>query len=152
MRTAPSDRAPRAAVILLVDDNKDGVLARRSVLEEFGYKVVAASCGEAALEIVQHQGVDLVITDLKMKPVNGIELIRSLREIKPQLPIILLTGFADALGLNPETTGASVVLQKSSSELSMLLRNTKRLLQPPKKPMRSHRATPPIAKAKGTGQ
>jgi CheY-like chemotaxis protein len=152
MRTAPSDRAPRAAVILLVDDNNDGILARRSVLEEFGYTVVAASCGETALEIVQQQGVDLVITDLRMKPVNGIELIKSLREIKPQLPVILLTGFADTLGLSPETTGASVVLQKSSSELTMLLRNTKRLLQPPRKPMRAHRATNPAPKAKGTGR
>lgn len=152
MRSAPSHRAPQAAVILLVDDNNDGILARRSVLEELGYTVIAATCGESALQIVKQQGVDLVITDLRMKPVNGTELIARLRETHPQLPVILLTGFADALGLKPDSTGASVVLQKSANELPMLLRTAKRLLQPPRKPSRSQKAAPKAEKSKGAAR
>ena len=134
MRSVPSYRASSSAVILLVDDNRDGILARQAVLEELGYGVIAARCGEEALKIVQSQAVDLVITDFKMKPVTGIELINGLRQSKPELPIILLTGFADSLGLTPENTGANAVLQKSANELNTLLRAVKRLLQPPRKP------------------
>ena len=138
MRSAPSHRPAHPAVILLVDDNHDGILARQSVLEELGYTVVAANSGEGALTQVASGGVDLVVTDYKMEPLNGIQLISSLRNTHPDLPIILLTGFADALGLNPENTGASVVLQKNANELGSLLRTAKRLLQPPRKPASSN--------------
>lgn len=148
MRSVPSHRPLQSAVILLVDDNQDGILARQAVLQELGYTVVTANSGEEALTLMQLHAVDLVITDYKMKPVNGIELINSLRQLHAQLPIILLTGFADALGLSPENTGASIVLQKNASELTTLLRTAKRLLQPPRKPARSH-VTAKVAKAKG---
>jgi CheY-like chemotaxis protein len=137
MRSAPSYRAEAPAVILLVDDNRDGVLARRSVLEELGYKVVPACCGSDALQLLEQQNFDLVITDYKMSPVDGMQLIAQLRERNFRNPIILLTGFADSLGLSPKTTGADVVLQKSANEIANLLRHTKRLLSPPRKPVAS---------------
>ncbi|MBV9157963.1 MAG: response regulator, partial [Acidobacteriaceae bacterium] len=56
-------------MILLVDDNQDGTVARRSVLEELGYNVISASCGLDALQQVQNQNFDLIITDYKMAPV-----------------------------------------------------------------------------------
>jgi CheY-like chemotaxis protein len=134
MRTAPSYRAEAPARILLVDDNQDGVLARRSVLEELGYKVVSAGCGSDALQFAERENFDLVITDYRMAPIDGVELIAKLRERNFQKPIILLTGFADSLGLRADNTGADVVVQKSANEVSNLLRHTKRLLNPPKKP------------------
>ena len=123
---------------MLVDDNRDGIIARRSVLEELGYSVVSAGCGLDALRTVEQQAFDLIITDYKMSPMDGRELISKLRERSFQNPIILLTGFAESLGLNPESTGADVVIQKSANEVSSLVRHTKRLLQTPKKPVRSH--------------
>ncbi len=138
MRSAPSKRAQFSAVVLLVDDNLDGSLARGSVLSELGYKVLTARCGQEALVLVRSHSVDLIITDYKMDPVNGVEMIACLRAEQRQTPVILLTGFADALGLRPEATGANVVIQKSANELSSLLRHTKRLLQPPRKPAKSH--------------
>jgi CheY-like chemotaxis protein len=68
---------------------------------------------------------------------DGLELIAKLREQKFENPIILLTGFADSLGLRCEDTGANVVIQKSQHEVANLIRHTKRLLQPPRKPVRS---------------
>ena len=138
MRSASSQRASTSAVILLVDDNCDGLMARRSVLEELGYKVIPACCGREALQILEQQTVDLVITDYRMTPINGLELIDRLRKNSILVPVILLTGFADNLGLRPESTGANVVLQKSADELATLLRHIKRLLQPPRKPIRAH--------------
>ncbi len=138
MRSAPSARAQHSGTILLVDDNHDGVIARRSVLEELGYKVVSARCGSDALQAVEQEKFDLIITDYKMSPINGVELIAKLREKNFRNPIIMLTGFAESLGLRTEDTGADVMIQKSANEVSNLVRYTKRLLPPsPKKPPRS---------------
>ncbi len=138
MRSAPSARAQNSGTILLVDDNRDGVMARRSVLEELGYKVVSAGCGLDALQSFEQQTFDLIITDFKMSPMDGLELIANLRERNFRNPIILLTGFADSIGLRTENTGADVVIQKSANEVASLVRHTKRLLHLPKKPVRSH--------------
>ena len=140
MRSASPYRAPAQSKILLVDDNTDGMLARRAVLEELGYHVVPAGCGSEALKLVEKESFDLVITDYKMSPVNGLELIKKLRDTGFDRPVILLTGFADNLGLRPETTGANVVIQKSANEVVTLVRHTKRLLNPPRKPAASQRA------------
>ena len=134
MRSAPSSRTQIPAIILLVDDNRDGLIARRSVLEELGYQVVPAASGSDALKTVEEQNFDLIITDYKMAPMDGLELIGKLRERNFKKPIILLSGFADTLGLRPESTGADVVLQKNANEISNLLRHAKRLLNPGRKP------------------
>jgi CheY-like chemotaxis protein len=138
MRSAPSSRTQIPAIILLVDDNRDGLIARRSVLEELGYKVVPAGSGSDALKTVEEQNFDLVITDYKMSPMDGLELIGKLRERNFKKPIILLSGFADTLGLRPESTGADVVLQKNANEIANLVRHAKRLLNPRKPPGSLH--------------
>jgi len=127
-----SQRVLSDALILLVDDNKDGVIARRSVLEELGYKVVTAVCGVDALTLREERNPDLVITDYRMFPMDGLELIANLRERGFDNPIILLSGFAETLGMRSENTGADVVIQKSSNEVANLVRHTKRLLTPNK--------------------
>ena len=132
MRSVSSQRAPSDALILLVDDNKDGVIARRCVLEELGYRVVTACCGLDALNLRLERNPDLVITDYRMSPMDGLELIAQLRQRGYNNPIILLSGFAETLGMRSETSGADVVIQKSSNEVATLLRHTKRLLTPKK--------------------
>jgi CheY-like chemotaxis protein len=137
MRSASPYRASIPATILLVDDNNDGILARRSVLEELGYRVVPAKCGSEALRLAEKEVFDLVITDYRMSPIDGLELITRLREKNYTKPIILLTGFAENLGLRPDVTGADVVIQKSANEIVTLVRHTRRLLASPRKPMGS---------------
>ncbi len=138
MRSHSRQRNTAGLTILLVDDNSDGILARRSVLEELGYSVVSASCGSEALALAGQQTFDLVITDYKMAPVNGVELIKALRDNKYEKPIILLTGFAENLGLRSESTGADVVIQKSANEIATLVRHANRLLTSLRKPPGSY--------------
>lgn len=138
MRSASPLRASNPALILLVDDNRDGVMARRSVLEELGYRVVTAGCGSDALQSIEESSFDLVITDYRMSPIDGLELIAGLRSKGYRNPIILLTGFAESLGLRPENTGADVVIMKSANEVANLVRHTKRLLNPKKPPGTQH--------------
>lgn len=151
MRIAPSYRASSPALILLVDDNQDGVVARRSVLEELGYTVVPACSGPDALQLTEQQEFDLIITDYKMDPMDGLELIAHLRQRSFQKPIILLSGFADSLGLREESTGANVVIQKSANEITQLVRSTKRLLTTPRKPAGSQRAAKAAVKRASAG-
>ncbi len=146
MPSVPS-RASNSAKILLVDDNRDGVEARRSLLRELGYAVVSANCGMEALKSAAEQNFDLIITDFKMEPMDGLQLITKLREQQFRNPIILLTGFAESLGLNAEDTGANVVIQKSANEVANLLRHTKRLLQLPRKPVRSQGQRGPVPRS-----
>jgi CheY-like chemotaxis protein len=127
----PARNSPRPtpARILLVDDNANGLSARKCVLEELGHKTSTAAGGAEALEIFGHHKFDLVITDYKMSRMNGIELIAQLRYEAPDLPIILISGFVDALGLSESNTGADVVIQKSANEVSHLVRSVGRLLR-----------------------
>jgi CheY-like chemotaxis protein len=127
VRNTPSTNLP--ANILLVDDNAHGLSARKSVLEELGHTIVTASSGTDALEYVARNKFDLVVTDYKMERMDGLELIGVLREQSPELPIILISGFVDPLGLNEENTGADVVIQKSANEVSHLVRAVARLLR-----------------------
>ena len=79
---------------------------------------------------------------------NGIEFIRQLREQGVKVPVVLVSGFTDTLGLNEQNTGADVVLQKSANEVNHLIRAISRLLRKEvvKKPVGSQRRSPPPAK------
>jgi CheY-like chemotaxis protein len=147
--TPPS--APAVARILLVDDNRLGLIARKSVLEDQGYRITTAGEGQEAYERITREKFDLIITDYKMPRMNGLELIRKARERAAGVPIILVSGYAEALGMTEENTGADVVIAKSATEVPQLVRSVNRLLRrgAPKKPPGSHR--PPPAKARGRG-
>jgi CheY-like chemotaxis protein len=128
--------------ILIVDDNKMGLSARRSVLEAVGHTITTASCGADALGLFDGASFDLVVTDYKMPKMNGIELIVELRQRSPNLPIILISGFSDTLGLNESNTQADVVLQKSSNEVTQLVRAVAKLLnKPARKPAGSSKGS-----------
>ena len=110
-----------------MDDNAHGLTARRSVLEELGHRVVTASNGADALDLASQHKFDLVVTDYKMPRMDGLELIKRLAKLIPGVPVILVSGFVDALGLNEANTGADAVVQKSSNEVTHLVRAVARL-------------------------
>lgn len=125
--TSRSNSSP--ARILLVDDNKMGISARKAVLEELGYVVSTATSSTDALTRFREQPFDLVVTDYKMPRMNGAELIAELRTQSPAIPVILLSGFADTLGLDELNTGANAVIQKSANEVVLMVRAVRRLLR-----------------------
>ncbi len=137
MQSALSFRATVPSLILLVDDNLDGILARTYVLQELGYQILTARSAEEALELMKEHQFDLLVTDFKMAQMDGLGLITTLRNRGHDLPVILLSGFAETLGLNATDTGASLVIQKNKNEVDQLLRGIQRLLKPAKKPASS---------------
>ena len=146
----PSIEDSPRAMILLVDDNSNGLKARKSVLEEHGHSVVTSCGGVDALERFGREKFDLVVTDYKMPGINGVQLISRLRQVRPAVPVILLSGFADTLGLTQENTGADAVIQKSAHEVAHLVRAVSKIAQQKfvRKPP-TPQAPPPKAKRKG---
>ena len=120
--------------VLLVDDNLSGLAARRAVLEELGFKTAGAAGPKEALQIFRNCTFDLVVTDYKMPDMDGVEFIKKLRAENSEIPVVLISGFVDALGLTEKSTGASVVIMKSANEVQHLIRAVNRMLRMQKKP------------------
>ncbi len=81
------------ARILLVDDEVLILNVLKTVLAGDGHEVVTCQDGEQAIKEIQKQTFDLVISDIRMIPIDGIELLRRIRSITPSLPVILMTGY-----------------------------------------------------------
>lgn len=120
--------------VLLVDDNKGGLMARKAVLQELGYRTDGTLSGKQALALFEEHPFDLVVTDYRMPDMDGAELIARLRKQRQEIPIILISGFVDALGLDERNTGADIVIMKSANEVQHLIRAVSRLLKSPRKP------------------
>jgi DNA-binding NtrC family response regulator len=79
--------------ILLVDDEKDLVALFKKILEKQGYQICSVYTAEDALKELKAQSFDLVITDLKLPGMTGLELVKKAKAINPTLLFIMLTGF-----------------------------------------------------------
>jgi two-component system response regulator HydG len=85
----------RKARILVVDDESAARVGLQKLLAQDGFSVVDAESGAIALERIADTAPDLVLTDLKMPGMDGIELLGKLRESYPALPVIVVTAFGD---------------------------------------------------------
>jgi two-component system, NtrC family, response regulator len=77
--------------VLIVDDEKNYPLILSAVLEEEGFETLTANSGEKALGVLKHSDVDLVLTDMKMPSLDGIELLERIKQKDPELPVIMMT-------------------------------------------------------------
>lgn len=83
--------------VLLADDNKELCDELSSMLEDNGYMVCCVYDGKNTVKRIRKERFDIVLLDLKMPEINGIETSRKIRELQPNLPIIMITG-----SLSPE--------------------------------------------------
>jgi len=111
--------------ILCVDDNEQSLSIRKVMLETRGYRVLACSSGEEALERFKKGGVDLVLTDLIMPGLDGTKLIEAIKGISPQTPAILLSG---KVRIYDRDTRADVFLPKGMYAPAELLERIRLLL------------------------
>ena len=107
--------------ILCVDDNEQVLSVRKFLLEtRGGYRVVAALSGRDALEAFRRGGIDLVLSDLVMPNMNGNEMVKRMKEMSPEIPMILISG---SVKVFDHTNRADAFLPKgSSSPIEMLER------------------------------
>ncbi len=99
--------------ILIVDDEPSLLLTLAANLELEGLEVETAASGAIALELIKKQSFDLVLSDVRMPNMNGVELFREIHKLYPKLPVILMTAFAmESLIEQAIREGAFTVLPK----------------------------------------
>ncbi len=79
--------------ILVVDDEKNYLLVMEDFLAEKGYHVLTADNAQAALDVIADTDLDLILTDMKMPGLNGIDLIRKIKDVDPDMPVVMMTAF-----------------------------------------------------------
>ncbi len=77
--------------ILIVDDEKNYLTILSAVLDDEGFEVLTALSGQEALEIQKTSDLDLVLTDMKMPEMDGIELLENIKALDPDLPVVVMT-------------------------------------------------------------
>lgn len=112
-------------LVLCVDDELVGLKVRKILLERAGYHVLTAIDGASGLSLFENEPIDAVVLDYSMPGMHGGEVADRMRQIKPQVPILLLSAY---IGLPIEVTslvdlymtkgeGAPILLQKLESLL-----------------------------------
>jgi CheY-like chemotaxis protein len=114
---------------MLAEDEAPVRAALAEALVSLGYRVLAAEHGKQALEVLaREQRVDLIITDLNMPVMGGLELARKVRELQPKVGIVALTGYSAESGSGElRSAGVAETIQKPVS-LSELATAVERLL------------------------
>jgi CheY-like chemotaxis protein len=118
--------------ILLVEDDDEVASLLDEMLEQLGYEVLRTASASAALgALANSRPIDLVFSDIMMPgDMDGLGLARELRHRRPDLPVLLTSGYADAFGQQPEVEGFQVLrkpyrLEELSSALSKAFQKTR---------------------------
>ncbi len=80
--------------ILVVDDEEIALHNLKHILKKEGYEVTASQSGQHALRLLEEQHFDLILTDLKMEKVDGMQILRRARTVSPDAEVIMITGYA----------------------------------------------------------
>ncbi len=114
-------------LVLCVDDEHIGLQVRKLLLERAGYRVLTAKDGLAGLEILAAEPIEAVILDYSMPGMHGGEVATRMRQIKPAVPILLLSAY---VGLPPEVTSLVDLYMTKGEGAPVLLAKISSLLQP----------------------
>ncbi len=113
--------------ILIVDDEKSMCQYLSIMLKKEGYKVKTASSGNKAVSEVKSSNFDVVITDIRMEGMDGIELLSAVKELDPSLPVIIMTAYASQkTAIEALNRGAFHYLIKRAAkndQIKMVIRN-----------------------------
>jgi PAS domain S-box-containing protein len=104
------------SLILAVDDEKSGLYFRKLILEHAGHSVLSATNVEEAMQLFRSNAVDLVITDHLLGRKTGAEMAKEMKRLKPEIPIVLLSGTTS----DPELDGADAFLSKTEGPEDLL--------------------------------
>ena len=126
----PKEAYPGAEAILVVEDDSAVRSVAKRVLVENGYTVFDADCGEAALRICAREDlvIDLLLTDTIMPGMNGPELAKRVRELRPGLKTVFMSGYTDTVLIKSGVVDDSTVLIPKPFSAASLTRSIRRAL------------------------
>jgi len=130
-------------VIMVVDDEEGIRESLSGIFEDEGYAVLMASSGEEALNILKEQNPDLILLDIWLPGIDGIQTLEAIKNLKPDLPVVMISGHGNIeLAVKATTTGAYDFLEKPLSlERVLLVANRaleKRILELENKSLRQN--------------
>ena len=114
-------------LVLCVDDELIGLQVRKILLERAGYRVLTAPDGAAGLEVFAAQPVEVVVLDYSMPGMDGGEVATRMRQLKPEVPILLLSAY---IGLPPEVISVVDLYMIKGEGPPLLLQKLSSLFQP----------------------
>ncbi|MBC7496606.1 MAG: response regulator [Sphingomonadaceae bacterium] len=91
----PALRPPLSGTVLLVEDERAVRLVVERALRRAGFNVITASDGGVALDVIGTATVDVLVSDVVMPGIDGVELLNRIRTRRPRLPVVLMSGYAD---------------------------------------------------------
>jgi CheY-like chemotaxis protein len=86
---------PNEPTVLVVDDNEDLLETFSLILKKHGFRVITAGDGLAAIDLYQRYNFDIILMDIVMPEMDGIEAFRKIREMDPEAVIILMTAYSE---------------------------------------------------------
>jgi signal transduction histidine kinase/ActR/RegA family two-component response regulator len=95
--TAPSDASALPASVLVVDDTQSSLSAAQMTLEDAGVRTFTATSGQAATAVLNVEKVEGVLTDIRMPGMSGLDLLAHIKSNHPAIPVVLMTGFSEAM-------------------------------------------------------
>jgi CheY-like chemotaxis protein len=121
-----TNSAPNAKKkILCIDDDTAGLTLRKMMLESEGYEVLIAASGEEGLSLLERQHIDAIVLDYQMPTMNGADVARLIRESRPELPIVLLSGYVEDIPIAAlNLVNAFVTKGGSPGQLLHVVRST----------------------------
>jgi len=108
--------------ILVVEDDQDLLEAVCATIKLSGYETVAAANGHDALTVIQTQQIGMVVSDVQMKPMDGLTLLKKIKSLNPELPVLLMTAYREIdKAITAMRTGACDYLLKPFDPDSLLV-------------------------------
>jgi CheY-like chemotaxis protein len=114
-------------LVLCVDDELVGLQVRKILLERAGYRVLTAKDGATGLNLFSSEPIEVVVLDYSMPGMHGGEVAGRMRQIKPAVPILLLSAY---IGLPPEVISLVDLYMTKGEGAPVLLKKLGSLLQP----------------------
>lgn len=124
-------RKPSRKILLIEDD----ALFRKSMamfIASMGYQVVAAGSGEEGLRFLEREAIDLMVTDYQLPGISGIDVVRAMRKLGKEIPVVLVSAFLDEqAAAEARAEQVSAIFTKSLEQLQRLQPTFTTLLQLP---------------------
>jgi len=117
------------SIVLIVDDEEGIRESLSGIFEDEGYDVITARSGEEALKILKEQNMDLILLDVWLPGIDGVQTLKEIKDIKPDIPVIMISGHGNIdLAVKATRMGAYDFLEKPLS-LEKVLLDAKRAIE-----------------------
>src|SRR5262245_49177517 len=120
-----------APKILLVDDDESVRITLAANLELEGLEVVEAESASRGLALLQQQSFDLLLSDVRMPGMGGVELFLAVKRVAPDLPVLLMTGFTSEEAVTTAVSAGVFAVLIKPFDISHVVKTLQRALQRP---------------------